>query len=425
MSIAAPARRRPIAAAVIGNVLEWYDFAVYMYLALIIARQFFPAHDEVTSVLSAAGAFGVGYIARPFGALVIGRLADRHGRKPALLLSFFLMAASTLLMGVVPTHASIGLAAPVLLVAARVVQGFSVGGEWGVVTSYMVEWAPSGRRGLFGSLQQIGVKIGLLLGSATAALLFTVLTPEDMSDWGWRVPFLAGALIGPVGFWLRHRLDETPAWAKAEADARPPPSLGERKSSGVGLAGQAFGLVIVWAVSVYLMINYLPVWTRVHLKLDDAGALWANSLVLLAIACAIPLMGRLSDRVGRKPVLLGACLAFVVLPYPLFSYLDSGSVSVAGLIAVQLAFVLAVSAFGGAGPAALAELFPTRLRATWMTGAFTLCVVVFGGVIPYFATSLSAGFELATVYAIYLTVAAVVSAAEILLIRETAFDALT
>ena len=345
MSIAAPVRRRSIAAAVIGNVLEWYDFVVYIYLALIIARQFFPARDEMTSLLSAAGAFGDGYIARPIGDFVIGRLADRSGRKPALLLSFFLMAGGTLLVGVLPTYASIGMAAPLLLIVARIVQGFSVGGEWGVATSYMVEWAPSGRRGFFGSLQQVGINIGLLLGSASAALLLTMLTPEEMSDWGWRLPFLAGAVIGPIGLYLRRSLDETPAYAKAVAEA---PSAG-RESSGFGRAGQAFGLTIVWAVSVYLMINYLPVWTRVHLKLDATDALWANSLVLLVLACTIPLLGRLSDRIGRKPVLLGTCLAFVVLPYPLFSYLDSGNVPVAGLIAVQLAFVLAVSAFGGAG----------------------------------------------------------------------------
>ena len=419
MPIAAPLRRGSIAAAAVGNVLEWYDFAVYTYLALIIARKFFPAQDEMTSLLSAVGAFGVGYLARPFGAVVIGRLADRRGRKPAMLLSLFLMAGGTLLVGLIPTYATIGVAASLLLIAARILQGFSIGGEWGVGTSYMVEWAPKGRRGLFGSLQQLGVKIGFVLGSASAALLLGALTPEEVSDWGWRLPFLAGALLGPVGLYLRYRLEETPAYEKAAAKAPSGPS----EESGFGRAGQAFGLAIVWAASVYLMINYLPVWTRVHLDLDATQALWANSLGLLVLACLIPLMGHLSDRIGRKPVLLGACLVFVIMPYPLFRYLDSGAVPIAGLIAAQLAFVLPVAAFGGVAPAAMAELFPTRLRATWIALAFALCVVIFGGIVPYFMASLlSARFDLPTIHAIYLAVAAVISAAEILLLQETAFD---
>jgi MFS transporter, MHS family, proline/betaine transporter len=419
MSIAAPARTRSIAAVVIGNVLAWYDFVVYLYLALIIARKFFPADDEVTSLLSAVGAFGVGYIARPFGAFFIGRLADRRGRKPALLVSIFLMAGGTLLVGVLPAYESIGLAAPLLLIVARIVQGFAIGGEWGVATSYLVEWAPSGRRGLFGSLQQMGVKIGLLLGSASAAVLLTMLTPQEVSDWGWRVPFLVGAVIGPFGLYLRRTLDETPAYEKTRDAPRP-----AHEASGFGRAVQAFGLTIVWAAALYMLINYMPVWTRVHLKLDASQALWANSIVMLVLAGAIPLMGRLSDRVGRKPLLLGACLAFVVLPYPMFSYLDSSNVPIAALIAAQLAFVLAVAAFSGAGPAAIAELFPTNLRGTWMTGAFTLAVVLFGGIVPYYAMGLMDRFDLATVHAIYLAVAAVISAAEILLIRETAFGEL-
>ncbi len=180
--------RRAVLAAVIGNVLEWYDFAVYGFVAVYIGKNFFPGSDETTELLKAFLAFGLGFVARPIGGIVIGRMGDTRGRKAALLLTIFLMAAGTLLIGILPTYATIGFAAPALLLLARLMQGFSTGGEWGGSTSFIVEWAPKGRRGLFGSYQQMSVVAGLLLGSAFAALLNTILTTDQMTDWGWRLP---------------------------------------------------------------------------------------------------------------------------------------------------------------------------------------------------------------------------------------------
>src|SRR5215475_5241121 len=204
--------RRAVTAAVIGNVLEWYDFAVYGYVAAIIGRNFFPGKDPVTELLAAFLTFGLGFAARPIGGIVIGRLGDTHGRKTALMLTIFLMAVGTFLIGLLPTYASIGFAAPALLLLARLMQGFSTGGEWGGSTAFIVEWAPKGRRGLFGSFQQMSVVAGLLLGSAFAALLNTILTPAQMGDWGWRIPFLVGGLLGPIGIYMRRTIEETPAY---------------------------------------------------------------------------------------------------------------------------------------------------------------------------------------------------------------------
>ena len=209
--------RQAVAAAVIGNVLEWYDFAVYAFVAIHISRKFFPAGDEVSALLATFLAYGLGFLARPLGGIVIGRIGDTRGRKAALLLTILLMAIGTVLIGVLPSFATIGYLAPLLLVVARLLQGFSAGGEWGSSTAFIVEWAPPAERGYYGSFQQTSVVAGLLLGSGVAALLNTVMTPAEMGSWGWRIPFLLGGLIGPVGMYMRRTIDETPAYQRMTA----------------------------------------------------------------------------------------------------------------------------------------------------------------------------------------------------------------
>lgn len=416
---ASPNSVRAVTAAVIGNVLEWYDFAVYGFVASIIAKNFFPREDEVTALLATFLTFGLGFVARPVGAIVIGRMGDTHGRKAALLLTIFLMAAGTALIGILPTYASIGFLAPLLLLVARLMQGFSTGGEWGGSTSFIVEWAPAGRRGLFGSFQQMSVVAGLLLGSGFAALLNTILSPDAMASWGWRVPFLAGALLGPIGIYMRRTMDETPAYTKAvkEPAARARPG-------GLGLAARAFGFTIVWTVCFYVLLNYMPTWTQKYMHLTAASALWSNTIGLVALLLAIPLMGRLSDRLGRKPLLIGCCVAFIVVPWPLFAYLASGNASLGMLILIQVLFALLISMFSGAGPAAISEIFPTRSRSTWMTTGYALAVAIFGGFAPYISVWLIETFGSPTVHTYYLIAAAVVSTAVIWSLRETAFDEL-
>ena len=234
-------------------------------------------------------------------------------------------------------------------------QGFSAGGEWGSSTAYIVEWAPQDKRGFYGSFQQLSVVAGLLLGSAVAAIMNTVFTPEQMGDWGWRVPFLLGGILGPVGLWMRRTIDETPAYKKALTAPPAPPSA----ESGWVMAARAFGFTIVWTVCFYVLLSYMPTYTQKYVKISASAALWANTIGLLVLVIFIPIMGALSDKWGRKPLLLACCIAFIIVPYPVFNFLISGA-SVTELILVQIGFAILISCFSGAGPAAIAEMFPTR-----------------------------------------------------------------
>jgi len=420
-SIGAPASsqsRRAVSAAVIGNVLEWYDFGVYGFVAAIIGKNFFPGTDDVTQLLSAFLTFGLGFLARPVGGIVIGRMGDTQGRKAALMLTIFLMALGTVMIGILPTYASIGFAAPALLLLARLMQGFSTGGEWGGSTAFIVEWAPKEKRGLYGSFQQMSVVFGLLLGSSFAALLNSVLTQDQMVAWGWRIPFLVGALLGPVGLYMRRTIDETPHYERVKQAA---PAGGR---SGFALAATAFGFTIVWTVAFYVLLTYMPSWTGKYMKLTAGQALWSNSIGLVALVIAIPIMGHLSDRYGRRPLLLLCCAAFIILPWPLFTYLASGNVPYVGLVLIQIAIAIVISLYSGAGPAAIAEVFPTRSRSTWMTTGYALAVAIFGGSAPYLSIWMISklGSPIAPVW--YLIASAIVSFFVIWNLKETAFDEL-
>jgi MFS transporter, MHS family, proline/betaine transporter len=420
--------RRAVAAAVVGNVLEWYDFAVYAYMATVIAAKFFPASDEVTSLLSTFAAFGIGFVARPLGGILIGRLGDVRGRKTALLFTIALMAAGTVAIGLVPTYQTIGVAAPIFIVVARLVQGFSAGGEWGGSTAFIVEWAPPGRRGLYGSLQQCSVAGGLLLGSGAAALMNTFLPATALDSWGWRIPFLLGGLLGPVGLYMRKHIDETPAFRRSRQEpgalpgvgpASAPSSAPEPPIAPIWLAARAFGFTVLWTVSYYIVLTYMPTFLQKQVGVARSQALWATASGLLIVVVATPLMGLLSDRVGRKPLLLAACIASLVLPYPLFRLMLSGP-PLATIFLIQLALAFVIAVFSGPGPAAIAEIFPTRVRSTWMSTGYSLAVTIFGGFAPFIATLLiaSTGDPVAPSY--YLIAAAAVTLIVILRLKETA-----
>jgi MFS transporter, MHS family, proline/betaine transporter len=411
--------RRAVTAAVIGNVLEWYDFAVYGYVATIIAKNFFPPGNETAALLATFAAFGIGFLARPLGGIVIGWVGDKYGRKTALLITIFLMALGTVLIGLIPTYAAIGLLAPALLVTARLVQGFSAGGEWGGSTAFIVEWAPEGRRGFYGSFQQMSVVAGLLLGSGIAALLNTVLDAATMESWGWRIPFLLGGILGPVGLWMRRTIDETPAYQKAAAA----PSAPMDPTSPMILAARAFGFTILWTVSFYIFLAYMPTFTQRYAGLGRAAALWSNTAGLLLLMIAIPYFGHLSDRYGRKPFLLACCIAFILLPYPAF-YIMLGGASLITILLIQLLIGLTIALFSGAGPAAISEIFPTRTRSTYMSTGYALAVAIFGGFAPFIATWLIDWTKSPISPTYYVIAAAVVSLVVIAGLRETAHEPL-
>jgi MHS family proline/betaine transporter-like MFS transporter len=413
---AAVGANQAVVAAVVGNVLEWYDFSVYAFVATILAKQFFPGGSEATRLLATFAAFGIGFLARPLGGIVIGRIGDTRGRKAALVLTILMMAIGTTMIGLIPSYATIGLAAPALLVIARLMQGFSAGGEWGGSTAFIVEWAPEGRRGFYGSFQQASVATGLLLGSAIAALTSSLVDAATMETWGWRVPFLLGAVLGPVGIYLRRNIDETPAYRRVAA--MPAASVPQIESP-LRLAMRAFGFTIHWTVVFYIFLSYMPTFTKKYLNLDSSDALWSNTIGILVLVVTIPAFGWLSDRIGRKPLLLASCVAFIVLPYPLLSLLLSGA-SFQTLILMQILFGLCIALYSGAGPAAISEIFPTRIRSTWMTTGYALSVAIFGGFAPFIATLLidETGMPIAPVF--YVMAASVITTFVVLRLKETA-----
>jgi MHS family proline/betaine transporter-like MFS transporter len=420
MSDSAKARRTAIGAAALGNLLEWYDFAVYSYVASIIAKHFFSPGDDVAALLSTFAVFGLGFVIRPLGAFVVGRLGDLQGRKVALLITIFLMAAGTIMIGLIPAYAAIGVAAPALLVFARLLQSFSVGGEFATSIAFIVEWAPEGRRGYVGSFQQISTVSGLLLGSGVAALLNTALDTASMESWGWRIPFLMGGIIGIVGFYMRRKVGETPAFEQTKSKTEsteteePPPAL---------LAAKAFGFAIIWTVSFYIFLVYMPTFTQRFAGLSRISALWANTGGLLLLLLAIPIMGSLSDRIGRKPLLLTCCALFVILTYPLFQLMQA-SASVWVTVLIQLGFGLVISLYAGPAPSTMVEIFRTKTRSTYMSIGYALATVIFGGFAPFIATWLISitGSPLSPTF--YVMAAAVLSGLTVLTLRETAHSPL-
>jgi MHS family proline/betaine transporter-like MFS transporter len=417
MTRSSPTSTRSIAAALLGNTLEWFDFAVYGYVASIIARKFFPPGDEVAALLATFAVFGVGFVVRPLGAIVIGRLGDTRGRKFALLTTILLMAGGTGLIGITPTYDTIGIGAPLLLLIARMMQGFSVGGEFATSIAFIVEWAPPERRGLYGSLQQCSTVGGFLLGSGTAALLNSVMETSVLENWGWRIPFLVGALIGIVGLYMRRGIEETPAFARAVA--APQPVTGEAEASPIVLAGRTFAFSVLWTVLYFIFLFYMPTFTQVHAGLGRTEALWANSAGLLLCMAAIPLAGLLSDKVGRRPLLIVCAIFFLVLPYPLFSLIKAQG-SMFHILWIQLAVGLAIALYAGPAPATMAEIFRTKGRSTYMSVGYALSATIFGGFAPFIATWLIATTGSPLSPAFYVMAAAAISLVAVLTMRETA-----
>ena len=410
-------RRKAVVASAIGNVLEWYDFGVYVFFAGTIAKTFFPAGDPTVALLSSFAVFGVGFLMRPLGGIVIGRFGDTHGRRAALTLTILAMAFGTVMVGVLPGYASIGVAAPALLVVARLIQGFSAGGEWGGSTAFMVEWAPAERRGWYGSFQQASIALSLVLGSGTGALFTSVLSAEALAAWGWRVPFLLGIVLALVGGYLRRNVEETPAYRSAETASK------GAARGGFGAALRAFGFTIYWTVAFYILLSYMPTFTRQNAGVTEAEALISNTIGLVVLMLLIPPFGALSDRVGRKPLLMASCAFFAVLTVPLFSVI-LGKPGFAVLVMIQILFDAAIALYSGAGPAAIAEMFHTMGRSTWMTPAYALAVAIFGGFAPFIATWLigATGSPLSPAY--YVIAAAVVSFLVIWRMPETAHEPL-
>ncbi|MCL2886080.1 MAG: MFS transporter [Betaproteobacteria bacterium] len=401
-------RRRAVIAAVLGNAFEFFDFAIYGMFAVVIAKVFFPAVNDVNSIMATVAVFGAAFVLRPIGGVLLGMYTDIAGRKKALSLMMLLMALGTGLIGLTPSYAAIGIAAPLLIVLARLLQGFSMGGEFSGAVSMLIEFAPKHRRGLYGSWQMSSQGLAFSLGSLSAFVLTQGLSPAALESWGWRIPFLLGILIGPLGFYLRWRVGESPEFAEA-LKMQPKPArspLREVLSRFPKEMMCGFGLIVVGAAASYVVIIYLPIFGVKHLGLTLGQVQLSTFLACLILLALCPLAGYASDRVGRKPVLFAAMTAYALMVYPLFSHLLANA-SLAAMILTQCALAVGMSFFWGPMPATMAELFPVRIRSTGLSLSFNLGGALFGGLAPLYLTYLLKETNNLMMPAYYLLVSAV------------------
>jgi MHS family proline/betaine transporter-like MFS transporter len=370
--------RKIIAAGAIGNVLEWYDFAVYGYFAAAIGRTFFPSEDKVAQVLAAFGIFAVGFLMRPVGGALIGYIGDRLGRRSALTFSVAAMAIPTFLVGVLPGYETLGLAAPILLTLLRMIQGLSVGGEYTTSIVFMIEHAKPGGRGLIGAMGCCGAVGGILAGSATGAVLAAVMSEAALESWGWRIPFMLGLVVGLAGFFLRRGIHEEAKAKKAATSI-----LGTLRDHRPLLLRLA-ALSVFNSVGFYLMFVYIVSWLQLVDGIAPARALGINTI---SMALLLPLMlatAWLSDRIGRRPVLMAATAFAFIAAWPLFWLMHSASPAL--MLLGQLGFVLSVGAFVGCQPALMVETVPTEVRCTVIALGYNVTLGVVGGLSPLVAT---------------------------------------
>lgn len=379
---------RQLLAASVGNAVEWYDWYAYTFLAVYIAAQVFPTDsaNPLVPLLSTFAVFAVGFFMRPLGGLLLGAVADRVGRRNALTITILMMGAGSLLMAAVPTYEQTGLLAPLLLVVARLVQGLSVGGEFAASTTFLVESAPPRRRGFFASFQYVSTTIGQLVASGLTAVLAQQLSKGDMGGWGWRIPFVVGAVLALVGFWIRRGAAEThPVPEELEAGHRPPVFEALRRYPRQSLL--ICGVTIAGTITYYTWTSYFPTYAQVNHGFAATTALWAGTISLAFFAVIQPLGGMLSDRYGRKPSLIVFAAGFAIGIIPLLGLIGSSFWS---LLLVQCAGMVLLTGFTSISAALNAELFPGRVRASGIGFPYSLTVALFGGTAPYVATQLTA-----------------------------------
>jgi len=386
---AAPVRPRPtltrvIVAASLGNALEWFDFLVYGYFAVTISKVFFPSANETASLLATLGTFSVSFLVRPIGAILIGAYTDRAGRKAGLTLSILLMVIGTTMTALMPGYATIGLAAPILILVARLLQGFSVGGEFGSAVTFLAEQTAS-RKGFVASWQWASTGITGALASSFGILLTTILSPEQLVEWGWRVPFLFGILVGPVGLYIRRRLDETPEYVGIKPTRTPVRDVLREHPIEVLLA---MGAAVVSNSSAYIIL-YIPTYAMKELHLPQATGFTATFVGAVILGIVSPFAGHLSDKFGRSGLLTGTAWLFFLTTYPIF-YLMVAYPTLATAIFAAGWLSLVKAGYSGVLPSQLAELFPTAVRGIGVSLSFAIAVTIFGGFTPFVATWLIA-----------------------------------
>jgi MFS transporter, MHS family, proline/betaine transporter len=412
---------RQLAAAVIGNILEWYDFIVFGLLAVVISRLFFPTDSQYASLLLTTATFGVGFFMRPIGGLLLGIYADRKGRKAALLLIIGIMTLAVGIIALAPTYAAVGVAAPLIIVFARLLQGFATGGEFSCATTFLVESAPTRHRYFYGSWQMFGLGAAVLMGTLLGALVTHGLTAGQLERWGWRIPFLFGLVIGPVGLYIRRNIQETPDFVAACATKKEAPAFGRTLAEHLRAMVVCFGLSGGPSIQFYVLLVYMPTFASTQLHLPLGTALIAQAVALAFLVLFVVLFGSLADRMGPKPIMIAAFALYLGLAYPLFSWVHA-SPSLGHLAIMQIALCSLLGAFYGPYATVLVDQFPIRIRSTGLAIPYNLGVMVFGGFAQFFVTWLvhTTGSPIAPVF--YVMFGAAIALVSLLFIKCPARD---
>ena len=419
------ALRKAASASFIGNFIEWFDYASYGYLAAVIATVFFPSEDRSLALLSAFFVFAISFLLRPIGAVFWGNWGDKYGRRWALSWSIIIMSGATFFIGILPGYATIGIAAPVLLLVLRMVQGFSASGEYAGAAAFLAEYAPQGKRGLYTSLVPASTAAGLLVGSLFTTVLHTTMSSDSLASWGWRIPFLLAGPLGFIGRYIRVHLEDSPVYqhlveGAATNVARAP--VREVLSKHFKSVMIAFGVTCLNAAGFYLVLSYMPTYLSEELAMEPTSAFLASTIALSVYIGSIFFMGHISDVLGRKRMLILACVLFIVLTVPLFALLNTTSFAV--IVLVEVAFVILLSTNDGTLATFLAEMFPTRVRYTGFALSFNTANALLGGTAPFVATWLISRTGSTMAPAFYLAAVALAALGAMLVARETAFKSL-
>jgi MFS transporter, MHS family, alpha-ketoglutarate permease len=384
--------RRAILAGSIGNAVEFVDWNIYATFSPFFASEFFPSESRSAALLSALAVFAVGFLMRPIGGAVLGSYCDRRGRVAGLTLTVTLMAGASLVIAVCPGYSSIGIAAPLTLLAARLVQGFSNGGEFGASSAFLVEYAPPGRRAFFGSWQQVTVSASHVIVAGLATSLAFLLPSQAMRAWGWRLAFAFAAMLGLAGLWIRRSVAESEVFrvhTGAAPDAAPPTWRAALAPLGTLLvhhwraALRVVGITIAGTLTYYIWITYMAVYAHVATGMPMSHALLANTIAIIAFTCAIPFGGMLSDRVGRRPTLMAFSAGFALFAWPALHLLRNSFWNVLG---IDLLGALLLVGYSANCAVIMAEQFPTEVRTVGIALPYALAVAVFGGTAPYITT---------------------------------------
>jgi MFS transporter, MHS family, proline/betaine transporter len=410
-------RRRAIGASAMGNMTEWFDYGVYAYATTYITAQFFPEAGTAATLL----VFAVSFIFRPLGGLVLGPLGDKLGRKVVLAATILMMAAATFCIGLLPGEATLGVLAPILLILLRVVQGFSAGGEYGGAATFMAEYSPDRRRGFFGSFLEFGTLLGFTLGASAVLLTEVIVGADAMADWGWRIPFLIAGPLGVVGLYLRSKLEDTPVFRELESKHESETSL---KTEFKDLVSQymrpllALGaLVVALNVCNYTLLAYTPTYLEQTLGMETTPALLVVIIGQVAMMAVVPFSGRISDRLGRKPMWWASLVGLFVLAVPAYLLMAQDfALALVGFAVLGLFYVLQLSTISATFPA----MFPTHVRFAGFAIAYNVSTALFGGTAPYANEKLIAVTGSSLVPAYYMMGACVIGAIGLLFVPETA-----